>query len=159
MAETYSSPKSNNGSDVKRNRLLVAALLAALGALACVALLMVNLMGYGVCFYTHTGNKDVILGAGIGVMHFAVGKPFEQWDSTPTYTPDLYAMPLPKPTALLEIGPFELFIEPSPDSIQPARFDLVRSDSHSAFEMPILLVIAVLGMAAFFGYKRSRNIS
>ena len=33
MAETYSSPKSNNGSDVKRNRLLVAALLAALGRL------------------------------------------------------------------------------------------------------------------------------
>ena len=87
MGETYSSPKSNNGSDVKRNRLLVAALLTALGALACVALLMVNLMGYGVYFYTHTGNKDVILGAGIGVMHFAVGKPFEQWDSTPTYTP------------------------------------------------------------------------
>ena len=159
MTENCSSPASNNGKDTKRKPLLLATALAALGAITCLILLIVNLLGHGVYFYTHAGNKDVILGAGIGVMHFAVGEPFERINFTPTETPKLYAVPFPKPTTLLEIGPFELFIEPTPDPVQPTRFDLVRSDSYSAIEIPMLLVSAVLGMAAFFGYKHSRNAS
>lgn len=104
---------------------------------------LINLAGWNIYFYTNFGSKDLVLASAIGVSHTAWAEHVDMDDS---YGMDSHDMPLLEDytTTILDLGPFNLFLERREGPMAPFTFRWIAPDEYLDYrglEFPWLLLL------------------